>query len=849
MVDCQKGDYSRFMIKVKNRKILRVLAGKAYRGNLRQNLMMILSVAMTTFLITIVFSLGVSYYKTVTERNLASEGMKYDVALPEPTDEQIQKTREFDGVKYAGLSVKCAVVNAGDNADRIRLYWADEICWERQCQPAYVRWEGSYPENENEIMLSLQSLSELGIEQPKQGMEITLTWSSLSAESDLQDCETVFYLTGWFEEYANHNNGYISKAFYEKTGVKQTDITNGLLYISLKNPLYSSSYIKRLGDQIGLTGNQMIYSDIYLLTKFIRLTAGLVFLTVMTLISGYLFVYNIFYISVSREIRHYGQFKTIGMTGKQMKTYLLWQIGWSVLFGTPIGIFLGSMTALGVVPHMLGVFSAESGNKQVVVFHPVLLIFAAIFTVLVVWSGCRQLLGKVSGMTPIEAVRFHESIRQRKQKRNTKETGMFRMALWNVLRNRKRFVISAASLCMIMVVYLVVSVILQQNSAKSVLNKQYQYDARILNSKLLDDPEYAGITEGLAEQIAEVDGIKTVRKVYSQEVQYDYEDTFEMMKDYLEAVYDMPMMSKDQMKENLKIWKNESWNEKNGNHQGKGRLVGINEAEFDALNEQARGRFDKEAFLRGEGAIAFGFLSNISTESLIGRTLSFQVYGQAEKESVTVKWSGDGIKEPNVLPNDVMPGIVVYEEWFRQLVSAPILELLDVEYEMAFDTAANQVLMELLEDHKDLSLSTKMDDYERMYENELRLRVIGSSLCAILAVLTFLNYGNMMAVSIQSRRRELAAMQSIGMTRSQQKVMMAAEGIIYAGIAGGISLAVGLPLSYLIAGAVNTYHTPYQLPVLPNLLLFVVLSAFCGIIPIVLYRFLQKGQLVELLKK
>ena len=173
------------MIKIRNKKILRTLAGKAYRGNLRQNLMMIFSIAMTAFLITVVFSLGISYYKTVTGRNLASEGMKYDISLPEPTDEQIQKAREADGVKCAGLAVKCAVAGSDDGTDRIRFYWADEICWEKQCRPAFVMWEGTYPEKENEIMLSLRALSELGIERPKTGMEIPLTWSSLSADSGM----------------------------------------------------------------------------------------------------------------------------------------------------------------------------------------------------------------------------------------------------------------------------------------------------------------------------------------------------------------------------------------------------------------------------------------------------------------------------------------------------------------------------------------------------------------------------------------------------------------------------------------------------------------------------------------
>ena len=214
-----------------------------------------------------------------------------------------------------------------------------------------------------------------------------------------------------------------------------------------------------------------------------------------------------------------------------------------------------------------------------------------------------------------------------------------------------------------------------------------------------------------------------------------------------------------------------------------------------------------------------------------------------------VKWSGDGIETPVYFTNDVMPDIVVCEKLFRELVDAPILELLNIDYEEAFDRAADQAVSEVLENHNDLKLSTKTEDYELLYGNELRLRVIGGSLCAVLVVLTFLNYGNMMAVSIQNRRRELAAMQSIGMTRSQQKRMMAAEGFHYAVIASGISLAAGLPLSYPISAAVNSYHTPYQFSILPNLLFFAMLFVFCSLIPLVLYQFLYRGRLIELLRE
>ena len=39
----------------------------------------------------------------------------------------------------------------------------------------------------------------------------------------------------------------------------------------------------------------------------------------MIFISGYLFIYNTMYISISKNIRYYGQLKTIGMTSAQLK--------------------------------------------------------------------------------------------------------------------------------------------------------------------------------------------------------------------------------------------------------------------------------------------------------------------------------------------------------------------------------------------------------------------------------------------------------------------------------------------------------------------------------------------------
>ena len=324
---------------IKNGRIIRHLSNKEYKGHIKKNIMTILAICMTTFLIMVILSLGTSYYKTLTKRSVTAEGIEYDVSLPEPTEKQVEIAKNIDGVKYAGVQVKCAVIDEYKGKEtRIRLFWADDVSWEKQCVSAYESFEGKYPEKEDEIVLSTRSLSELGIKNPEIGMKIKVKWGSLAVESDMNQCESVFSLSGYYKDFNMHSNGYVSKEFYNNTGVKQTDITNGNLYLSLDNPLYTNDYIKKLGNELELYGNQIINYDPYILTDFIKMMSTVVFLVILIFASGYLFIYNILYISIEKEIQYYGQLKTIGMSGTQLKKYMFWQILKNLVIGVPVGL-------------------------------------------------------------------------------------------------------------------------------------------------------------------------------------------------------------------------------------------------------------------------------------------------------------------------------------------------------------------------------------------------------------------------------------------------------------------------------------------------------------------------------
>ena len=139
-------------------------------------------------------------------------------------------------------------------------------------------------------------------------------------------------------DYTSIDKGYVSEKFYKSTGVLQTDVTQGSLKVSLKNPLYSKNDIIEMQNQIKLSGNQIIKADYDTISNFIKTIIGLVILLALVFMSGYLFIYNTLYISVNRDIRYFGQLKTIGTTTVQIKKMIYKQILWNTVIGIPLGL-------------------------------------------------------------------------------------------------------------------------------------------------------------------------------------------------------------------------------------------------------------------------------------------------------------------------------------------------------------------------------------------------------------------------------------------------------------------------------------------------------------------------------
>ena len=92
---------------------------------------------------------------------------------------------------------------------------------------------------------------------------------------------------------------------------------------------------------------------------------------VFIIISGYLLIYNILYISISRDTQFYGQLKTIGTTKRQIKRIVRSQIFRTAVIGIPSGLIVGGIVSLGLVPFAMNMmYSSDTDLGEIVSFSP-----------------------------------------------------------------------------------------------------------------------------------------------------------------------------------------------------------------------------------------------------------------------------------------------------------------------------------------------------------------------------------------------------------------------------------------------------------------------------------------------
>ena len=233
-----------------------------------------------------------------------------------------------------------------------------------------------------------------------------------------------------------------------------------------------------------------------------------------------------------------------------------------------------------------------------------------------------------------------------------------------------------------------------------------------------------------------------------------------------------------------------------------------------------------------------------------GKTVKFLLPRGAEpKQEHRIRIAGVVKHSPAVFSEGYTPELIVSQAYMRQYLEEPFTEVIRVTYDEAFSAETEKLVRSVFAGEKEVSCNSKLDRYDEMKHSQNQIRVLGGSLGILIALLSVLNYLNMMAVSIQNRSREFAALESIGMTTGQLRRMLCLEVAGYAVLSIAAAAIIGIPVSYLVFESLNLYETlSWSVPWSSNFLLFAVICILCVATPILLYQRTQKASIIDRLR-
>ena len=304
-----------------NKEIIKKITNRSLKTNKIRNTFAIMAIVLTTFMISSVFSIGISFAKNYKTMNLRLQGTTANVSLPNPTDNQIDKIKSLGLSNSIGYEINVGRVSLdtlSENRTKILIKYLNKDNYEKQVSPAISDIKGNYPTKESEIMASKKALEFLGESDAKIGDTI-----KVPCNINGKIINKEFILSGYYTNYAlvqDSGNLFVSEKFANKNNVTLED--NGALYISLKTKDKSTAP-DILEKEVSLNKNQE-FSFSYDISNDLSDTvlstmAIIVIISLFIVLSGYLLIYNVLYIAVNKDITFYGMLKTIGTSPKQIK--------------------------------------------------------------------------------------------------------------------------------------------------------------------------------------------------------------------------------------------------------------------------------------------------------------------------------------------------------------------------------------------------------------------------------------------------------------------------------------------------------------------------------------------------
>ena len=332
--------------------------------------------------------------------------------------------------------------------------------------------EGCMPQAADELLVERGYIETLNL---KAGIGDTISLHYRNQESRQLETKD-FRITGFIQTTAENDrdrvayNAIVSQDFVRENPALSAGSAAAMISVR-DTAKYTNQELKDLvrtiGLDCGISADNIQVNNLYIdsnnMSKETVLTVlivGLVLIGVCSLV-----VYNIFYISVINNVTSFGQLRTIGTTKKQIKQIISREGNFLALHFIPFGCIAGGMlsflidrSAFLLLPDIITSFLSG-----IVVFVCVRL-------------SILQPARIAMSVSPVEAFRYSGYSGTKKRKKSRKRLTPFSLAAMNLSRNRKKSILTFASLVLSGMLFVGISSLLTSLDPEQRAKHSFPYE-------------------------------------------------------------------------------------------------------------------------------------------------------------------------------------------------------------------------------------------------------------------------------------------------------------------------------------------------------------------------------------
>ncbi|MGL4761171.1 MAG: FtsX-like permease family protein [Sarcina sp.] len=593
------------------------------------------------------------------------------------------------------------------------------------------------------------------------------------------------------------------------------------------------------------------FLDITKEVQSIQLTDALPFIfgVLLVMFSGYLIIYNIFYISIVKEIRLYGQLKIIGFTFKQIKSLVY---KWAMKITTiaiPLALIIGGLIGDFLTPLVLGeTFLGDYIEKT---FNIIPYMIGIIFTYITVYMAVSKPAKLASKTTAIQAINYNssdlvKSNRKSKQVKKSKKGAKIKaMALANMLKNKTKVIIYSLSIGISSTLVIFAMIVGVGLDVEEHVDRYMMNEIKISNNQ---SPYMEKFDEDILAKIKNISGVDEVieNKTVISYSPFGIEPNIQITRN-------------EEISSEFDMYK-DAWNMVKAPDFVQTSIMGVKSENLIANVERSKlvdGKIDVEKFKTGKYIIIKRDDSELNGGLKSGDKvdLEFKVTDENGKERV-MKESMEimAIVEPkdeNYTSSSL--GTITLEE--NKLMSLFGEENTDIS-SLAINTGEGmessvEKEVEKIIEGKAL-LQTSKNSFLSGISNMKGAILLGSGIVAfIFGLIAAINVLNTTISDLMTRKREFGMLEAIGMTKKEQMKLLMFEGMYKMILISIIIIPLGLvaalcaPIMIPIYGGFNLCAYLFTVAIV-----IAIISMLVIFIPRIVFKFIvQDESIIEKIKE